>query len=117
MSEFSFDAPPPLHVRLYGRAGCSKCNEAGQLLASMHESFDFWIERVDIDADLAIREKLNDQIPVVTINGANRVQMPVTEEKLRRAFKRALQVEAKDHLMGAQTMLAPGVEMARATAV
>ena len=96
MSDFTFDSPPALHVRLYGRAGCEKCNQAGQLLASMHDEFDFYIEKVDIDADLAIREKLNDHIPVVTFNGANRVQMPVTEDKLRRAFKKALEVEEQD---------------------
>ncbi len=103
MSDFTFDSPPPLHVRLYGRTGCAKCNEAGQLLASMHDDFDFWIEKVDIDADLAIREKLNDHIPVVTFNGAHRVQMPVTEDKLRRALKKALQAEEQDQ-DGAQTV-------------
>ena len=97
MSDFDFDSPPALHVRLYGRQGCEKCNEAGRLLSTMHDDFDFYIEKVDIDADLAIREKLNDHIPVVTFNGANRVQMPVTEEKLRRAFKKALQIEEQDH--------------------
>ena len=96
MSDFNFDSPPALHVRLYGRQGCQKCNEAGRLLETMHGDFDFYIEKVDIDADLAIREKLNDHIPVVTFNGANRVQIPVTAEKLRRAFRRALQIEEKD---------------------
>ena len=97
MSDFDFDSPPALHVRLYGRHGCEKCNEAGRLLETMHDDFDFYIEKVDIDGDLAIREKLNDHIPVVTFNGANRVQMPITEEKLRRAFRKALQIEEKDH--------------------
>ena len=96
MSDFDFDAPPALHVRLYGRHGCEQCNAAGQLLETMHDDFDFYIEKVNIDADLAIREKLNDHIPVVTFNGANRVQMPVTEEKLRRAFRRAQEIEEQD---------------------
>lgn len=96
MSDFDFDSPPALHVRLYGRHACEKCNEAGQLLADMHDDFDFYIEKVDIDADPAIREKLNDHVPVITFNGAGRVQTPVTEEKLRRAFRRALQIEEKD---------------------
>ena len=34
--------------------------------------------------------------PFITFNGANRVQMPITEEKLRRAFRRALQIEERD---------------------
>lgn len=103
MSDFNFDSPPALHVRLYGRQGCEKCNEAGRLLATMHDDFDFYIEKVDIDADLAIREKLNDHVPVVTFNGANRVQMPITSEKLRRAFRRALQIEEKDAQAAAES--------------
>lgn len=88
-----FDLTQPLHVRLYGRPGCHLCNDAAHVLNTLHGDFDFWVERINIDEDLPIREKLNDHIPVVTINGGNRVQEPVTEERLRRAFKRALKAE------------------------
>lgn len=88
-----FDLTQPLHVRLYGRPGCHLCNDAAHVLNTLHSDFDFWVERINIDEDLPIREKLNDHIPVVTINGGNRVQEPVTEERLRRAFKRALKAE------------------------
>ena len=91
-----FDLSQPLHVRLYGRPGCHLCSDAAHLLNTLHGDFDFWVERVNIDDDPAICAKLNDHIPVVTINGANRVQEPVTEEKLRRAFKRALKAEDQD---------------------
>ncbi len=91
-----FDLSQPLHVRLYGRPGCHLCNDAAHLLNLLHSDFDFWVERINIDEDLPIREKLNDHIPVVTINGGNRVQEPVTEERLRRAFKRALKAEQND---------------------
>ncbi len=91
-----FDLSQPLHVRLYGRPGCHLCNDAAHLLNLLHGDFDFWVERINIDEDLPIREKLNDHIPVVTINGGNRVQEPVTEERLRRAFKRALKAEQND---------------------
>jgi len=83
----------PLHVRLYGRAGCPLCLEAAELLAGLHQDFDFWVERIDIDQDVAIRDKLSEQVPVVTINGGNRVATRVTEERLRRAFRRALKLE------------------------
>ena len=97
MSSSDFDTTPPLHVRLYGRKGCSLCADAAQMLSGLHGDFDFWVEKIDIDEDPAIIEKLEDHIPVVTFNGANRVQDPVSEEKLRRAFKKALAVEEKDH--------------------
>lgn len=92
-----FDSSQPLHVRLYGRNGCHLCGEAAQLLNTLHSDYDFWVEKVNIDEDPLIKQKLNDHIPVVTINGVNRVQEPVTEEKLRRAFKKALKIEDKDH--------------------
>lgn len=91
-----FDLRQPLHVRLYGRPGCHLCNDAAHLLNTLHGDFEFWVERVNIDDDPIIRDKLSDHIPVVTINGGNRVQEPVTEDKLRRAFKRALRDEEKD---------------------
>ena len=93
--EEQFISGQPLHVRLYGRTGCHLCNDAAKVLNTLHPDFDFWVERVDIDQDPAIKEKLNDHIPVVTINGGNRVSEPVNEEKLRRALKRALKAEAE----------------------
>ena len=100
----AFDATQPLHVRLYGRPGCHLCNDAALVLKGLHADFDFWVERVNIDEDDAIKSKLNDHIPVVTINGGNRVQEPVTEEKLRRAFKRALKAEDQDSQREAQAV-------------
>ena len=98
-----FDLSQPLHVRLYGRPGCHLCNDAAHLLNTLHGDFDFWVERINIDDDPVICAKLNDHIPVVTINGLNRVQEPVSEEKLRRAFKRTLKVEEEDATREAQT--------------
>ena len=93
MNKFTFDSSSPLHVRLYGRAGCPQCNEAAQLLASLRDQLDFRVEKIDVESDLALREKLGN-VPVVTFNCANRVQRPITPEKLRRAVKKARQIEA-----------------------
>jgi arsenate reductase-like glutaredoxin family protein len=79
-----FEPGQPLHVRLYGRPDCSLCNQASVLLNTMHADYDFWVEKINIDDDPAIREKLNEHIPA-------------TEEKLRRAFKKALRIEDLDH--------------------
>ncbi len=97
-----FDLTQPLHVRLYGRPGCHLCNDAAHLLNTLHGDFDFWVERINIDDDPLVAAKLNDHIPVVTINGLNRVQEPVSEDKLRRAFKRALKAEEEDATRGAE---------------
>lgn len=92
-----FEPGQPLHVRLYGRPDCKLCNEAAQSLNALHSTFDFWVEKINIDDDPAIQEKLQELIPVVTFNGGNRVTVPVTDEKLRRAFKKALRIEDGDH--------------------
>jgi arsenate reductase-like glutaredoxin family protein len=92
-----FEPGQPLHVRLYGRPDCKLCNEAAVLLNTLHSDYDFWVEKINIDDDPAIQEKLQDHIPVATFNGGNRVTAPMTEEKLRRAFKKALRSEDKDH--------------------
>ena len=83
----------PLHVRLYGRQGCHLCQDAAQLLSTMHSEFDFWVEKIDIDQDPAIREKLHELVPVVTFNGGNRINTRITEDRLRRAFRRAISQE------------------------
>lgn len=88
-----FEPGQPLHVRLYGRPDCKLCNEAAQSLNNLHSTYDFWVEKINIDDDPAIKEKLQELIPVVTFNGGNRVTVPVTDEKLRRAFKKALRLE------------------------
>jgi glutaredoxin len=86
----------PLHARLYGRAGCQHCVEALATLNSLHEEFDFWVEKIDIDQDPAIREKLHEHVPVITLNGGNRVGGHITADRLRRAFRRAMQLEEEE---------------------
>ena len=97
----TFEPGQPLHVRLYGRPDCKLCNEAATLLNSLHSTYDFWVEKINIDDDPAIQEKLQEHIPVATFNGGNRVTVPVTEEKLRRAFRKALRLEDTGHVEAA----------------
>lgn len=82
---------PAFHVRLYSRPDCALCADAAALLERLRGDFDIELEEVNIEEDPALKEKLAPQIPVVTINGGNRVARDITEERLRRAFKRALQ--------------------------
>lgn len=86
----------PLHVRLYGRQGCTLCQDAALVLQQLHSDFDFWVEKIDIDQDPAIKEKLLEQVPVVTINGGNRVGGRISEDRLRRAFHRATLQEEEE---------------------
>jgi len=82
-----------LHVRLYSRPDCTICDEAFQLLEDMRGDYEFLLEEINIEDDPALKEKLRSQIPVVTIDGGNRVALHVTTERLQRAFKRALHAQ------------------------
>lgn len=83
----------PFHVRLYGKPDCCLCDQAAELLDKLREQYEFVVERVNIEQDPALKEKLAAQIPVITIDGGNRVALNITEERLQRAFKRALQAQ------------------------
>jgi glutaredoxin len=82
-----FEPGQPLHVRLYGRPDCHLCSDAATLLKTMHGDYDFWVENINIDDDPAIAKTARAH-PRVTFNGSNRVSVPVTDEKVRRAFKK-----------------------------
>lgn len=76
-------------VVLYGRAGCCLCDEAENLLLTLRPEFDFTLHKIDIDTDSVLLSTFRCQIPVVTIDGGNRVALRVTRERLIRAFHQA----------------------------
>ena len=86
-----------LHVRLYSRPGCHLCEGALQMLETLRDDFDFLLEEVNIDEDPALKDRLGEQIPVITIDGGNRVAGSVTPDKLRRAFSRAVKARQTGH--------------------
>ncbi|HUY94430.1 MAG TPA: glutaredoxin family protein, partial [Terracidiphilus sp.] len=56
-------------VVVYSRKGCHLCDVVKETLSKLHGAADFeWLE-VDIDADPELREKYNDEVPVVFIDG------------------------------------------------
>ncbi len=81
----------PFDVVLYSRPGCCLCNRAADLLTLLGREFPHELRIVDIDADPTLREKWRCHIPVIFIDGSHRVALRITEERLRRAFSRAVQ--------------------------
>jgi glutaredoxin len=81
----------PLRVVLYSRPGCCLCDRAAELLESLSRELPHELHTVNIDADPILREKWCCHIPVLFIDGSHRVALRITEERLRRAFTRALQ--------------------------
>ena len=80
----------PFRVVLYGHEKCCLCHEAAELLDELHNDYSFEVEKVDVLADEKYAS-LRCQIPVVTIDGGNRVALRITTVRLRRAFRCASQ--------------------------
>lgn len=68
------------NVVLYTRAGCHLCDEA---LAVLHR-FGLSPRLIDIDADPQLRERYNECVPVVEIDGQERFRGRVNEVLLAR---------------------------------
>ena len=56
-------------VTLYTRPGCHLCEVVKEQLEAVRRELDFHIEERDIDKERALRERYNDDIPVVAVNG------------------------------------------------
>jgi len=76
-------------VTLYERDGCHLCDQARVLLDEMLGT-DGYV-RVDIEADDALVLRYGFRIPVVGLDGVDRLEAPITAPDLR-----ALLVELED---------------------
>ena len=56
-------------VVLYTRAGCHLCDEAKQLLRELQKNSRFQFSEVDIDQDPELRERYNEEVPVIFVHG------------------------------------------------
>ena len=60
---------PTAEVVLYTRAGCHLCDEAKQILRELQKNTRFEFSEVDIDHDPVLRERFNDEVPVIFVHG------------------------------------------------
>ena len=54
---------------LYSRKECHLCDTVKETLTRVQGQADFGWREVDIDSDPGLRQKYNDQVPVVFIDG------------------------------------------------
>jgi glutaredoxin len=73
-----------VNVILYTRAGCHLCDDAKTLLLRHGLS----PREIDIDQDAELRERYNECVPVVVIDGKERFRGRVDEVLLRRLLRR-----------------------------
>jgi glutaredoxin len=64
-----------LHVTLYSKAGCPLCDEARTYLEEVAETHDdLVIDEVDIRRDPELFERYRYRIPVIVVNGVERLE-------------------------------------------
>jgi glutaredoxin len=56
-------------VVVYSRKGCHLCDIVKETLAQVQGEADFRWREVDIDADPELKQKYNEEVPVVFIDG------------------------------------------------
>ena len=77
------------HVIVYSRPGCHLCDELKEVIASAGCDQLFDLEEVNIDDDRTLYERYKNDIPVVTINGAETFIHRVSAEEFRNKVKEA----------------------------
>jgi glutaredoxin len=73
-------------VTLYGRPGCHLCDDARAILEQVRATHPFRLEEIDIDTDDALFKRYLERIPVVAVDGAERFELFVDAEALRRSL-------------------------------
>src|SRR5438876_193961 len=75
------DKPAARRVVLYERSGCHLCDEVRVLLDAMlgHDAY----ERVDVDTDDALVLRYGFRVPVVSVDGVDRLEAPMSAAELR----------------------------------
>jgi hypothetical protein len=73
--------PGPLRLILYERDGCHLCEEARVLLDEMLGMDRY--ARVDIDADDDLVLRYGFRIPVITLDGVDRLEAPIERGEMR----------------------------------
>ena len=71
-------------VTLYTRKGCCLCDDAKAAILAARRKAGFEYEEFDIDQDVELRARYNDEVPVVAINGAKAFKYRVDPDELLR---------------------------------
>jgi glutaredoxin len=71
------------HIILYTKAGCHLCDEARAHLEDLAADHDIVLEEIDIRADLALFERYRYRIPVIAVDGVERLEGQIAEAEVR----------------------------------
>ena len=73
-------------VVVYSRPGCHLCDILKDTLTQLQGQADFQWREVDIDTDPELRQKFNDEIPVVFIDGRKAIKYRMDSQQVLRAL-------------------------------
>ena len=77
-----------MELTLYTRAGCHLCEEAKAELEKLRGEFSFALREVDIDADPALRQQYDTDVPVVFLDGRKVAKHRLDAKQLRLSLER-----------------------------
>lgn len=74
------------HLKLYSRVNCPLCEAAWDELSALAKELEFSIERVDIETDPLLLDRLRNLVPVVDVVDGPLVYAPITTDKVLEAI-------------------------------
>ena len=75
-------------VIIYSRPGCHLCEEAKQTMRAAACEKLYTLEEINIESDLELLSRYRDDIPVITINGAEAFRHQITSEEFKERLLR-----------------------------
>lgn len=85
-------AAGPRDVTLYTREGCHLCDAAKAAMSPILKELGGQLREVDIDADPALRQRYNDDVPVIFLGAREIARHKLDPEAFRRELQKAKQV-------------------------
>ena len=72
-----------MHITIYGKEGCEKCNEAKKILPASYQDHQALYDDYDLDIANLIVTKSNGQLPIIIIDTAQgRIQLSMAGSQL-----------------------------------
>jgi glutaredoxin len=71
-------------VVVYSRKGCHLCEVVKESLAKLSRRGGFTWSEIDVDTDLELRRRFNDEVPVVFIDGRKAFKYHMNEQEFLR---------------------------------
>jgi glutaredoxin len=79
----------PRDVTLYSRPGCHLCDEMKTQIAPLVLKFHANLREINIDDDPVLRQRYNEEVPVLFLGSRKVAKYSVDIEQLRRQLQRA----------------------------